>query len=60
VCEWLLAAWHSVSPENVEKIFKVTGISSEMDDSKDFMINDIDSESQSNDNGDDSSIGSNI
>jgi hypothetical protein len=27
VCEWILAAWHSVSPEIVEKSFKVTGIS---------------------------------
>jgi hypothetical protein len=27
VCVWILAAWHSVSPEIVEKSFKVSGIS---------------------------------
>jgi hypothetical protein len=52
------AAWCSVYPEIVEKSFKVTGISSEMDGSEDFMINDIDNESESNDNGNDSSVGS--
>jgi hypothetical protein len=58
VCEWILAAWCSISPEIVEKSYKVTGISNEMDGSEDFMINDNDNESESNDNGDDSSIGS--
>jgi hypothetical protein len=42
----------------VEKSFKVTGIFNEMDGSEDFMINDIDNESESNDNGDESSISS--
>jgi hypothetical protein len=37
----------------------VTGISSEMDGSEDFMISDIDNESDSNDNVDDSSISRN-
>jgi hypothetical protein len=32
-CEWILAAWCSVSPEIVEKCFRVTGISNEMDGS---------------------------
>jgi hypothetical protein len=58
VCEWILAAWRSISPETVWKSFKVTGISNEMDESEDFMISDIDNESERNDNGDDSSIGS--
>jgi hypothetical protein len=58
VCEWILAAWCSISPEIVKKSFKVIGISNEMDGSKDFMINNINNESESNDNGDDSSIGS--
>jgi hypothetical protein len=58
VCEWILAAWLSISPEIVEKSFKVAGISNEMDGSEDFMINDIDNESENNDNGDDGSIGS--
>jgi hypothetical protein len=56
VCEWILAAWCLVSPEIVEKNFKVAGISNEMDGSEDFMINDIDNESESNDNGNDSNI----
>jgi hypothetical protein len=42
----------------VEKSFKVTGISNEMNGSEDFMISDIDTESESNDNGDNSSISS--
>jgi hypothetical protein len=40
----------------LEKIFKVTGIFSEMDGSEDFMFNEIDNESESNDNVDNSSI----
>jgi hypothetical protein len=40
------------------KSFKVTGISNEMGGNEDFLVNDISNESQSNDNGDDSSTGS--
>jgi hypothetical protein len=58
VCELIHAQCHSLSPETVDKIFKVTGISNEMDGSEDFMINAIDNESYSNYNGDNSSIGS--
>jgi hypothetical protein len=58
VCEWIPGAWHSVFPEIVEKSFKVTGISNEMGGNEDFLVNDIGNESQSNDNGDDSSTGS--
>jgi hypothetical protein len=58
VCGCILVAWHPVSPEILEKSFKVTGISNEMYGSEDLMIIDIDSESESNDSGDDSSIGS--
>jgi hypothetical protein len=35
----------------VERSSKVTGTSSEMDDDEDFMISDVDNESESNDNG---------
>jgi hypothetical protein len=41
VCEWILAAWHSVSPETVDKSFKVTVISNDMDSHEDFIINDF-------------------
>lgn len=56
MCEWILAVWCSVSPETVVKSFKVTGIYNEMDGSGDFMIFDGEGESESNDNGDDSSV----
>jgi hypothetical protein len=39
VCKWILAAWFSVSPETMEKSFRVTGNSNGMDGSEDFMIN---------------------
>jgi hypothetical protein len=52
----LPTVWCSISPEILEKSFKVTGISNEMGRSEDFMLNDIDNESESNDNSDDSSI----
>jgi len=42
VCEWILAPWHSVSPEIVEKSFKVTISSNEREDSEEFTIDDID------------------
>jgi hypothetical protein len=42
LCELILGAWFLVSPETVEKSFKVTGISSEMDGSENLLINDID------------------
>lgn len=51
MCDWILAAWCSTSPKIVEKSFKVTGISNDMDGSEDFMINDIEKEGESNDNG---------
>jgi hypothetical protein len=54
----ILAAWCSVSPEILDTIFKVTRIPSEMDSSEDFVINDTDNESESNDNGNDSSVSS--
>jgi hypothetical protein len=57
VCEWILAAWCSISPETAKKSFKVSEISNEIDRSENYMINDTDNESESNDNGDDSSIG---
>jgi hypothetical protein len=60
VCGCIVVAWHPVSPEILEKSFKVTGISNEMYGSEDLMITDMDSdsESESNDSGDDSSVGS--
>jgi hypothetical protein len=42
----------------VEKSFSVIGICDEINGSEDFLISDIDSESEGNDNGDDCSIGS--
>jgi hypothetical protein len=42
----------------MEKSFKLTGISNEMDGSEDFRINHTDNEEDSNDTGDDSSISS--
>jgi hypothetical protein len=53
VCQRILATWCSVSPEIVEKRFKVTVMSNKIDGSKDFMVRDI--ESDSNDNGHDTS-----
>jgi hypothetical protein len=41
VCEFILALWHSVSAEILEKCFKVVGISSGVY----FVIIDVDNES---------------
>lgn len=41
VCKWILAAWRSVSPETVDKSFKVTVISNDMDSHEDFIINEF-------------------
>lgn len=57
VREWILVVWHSVSPEILQGSFKVTGMSNEIGDNGDFMINDIDNESESNVNDNDSIIG---
>jgi hypothetical protein len=53
VCQCILATWCSISPEIVEKRFKVTVMSNKIDGSEDFMVSGI--ESDSNDNGDDTS-----
>jgi hypothetical protein len=44
------AAWCSTSPQIVEKNFKVSGISNEMNSSEDFVISDTDNRSEGNDN----------
>jgi hypothetical protein len=38
------------SPETVKKIFKITGISSDVDESEDMVINGIDNKCDDNDN----------
>jgi hypothetical protein len=43
----MLAAWHLSSPDIVEKSFKVTRISNEMDGTEDFIISDIDNTCES-------------
>jgi hypothetical protein len=42
----------------MDKSFRLTGIYNKMDSSVDFIINDIDNASESNDNDDDSCISS--
>jgi hypothetical protein len=56
--EWILVPWHSVSPEIMDKSFRVTGMYNKMDDREDFIINDAYNENEHNYNGDDSSISS--
>jgi hypothetical protein len=43
----MLAAWHLISPDIVEKSFKVTRVSDEMDGTEDFVISDIDNTRES-------------
>jgi hypothetical protein len=45
-CEQILAAWHSISAEIMEKSFRVREIFNERDGSEDFMINDTDNKSK--------------
>ena len=38
MCEWIAAAWKEISPDTVQKSFKVTSISNAMDGSEDGAV----------------------
>jgi hypothetical protein len=53
VSEWILTAWLSISLEIVEKVSLLLEFP---DGSEDFLMDDIDNESESGDSGNDSSV----